>query len=150
MDNGDSTVLTWSSANTTSCNASGGWSGSRATSGQATVGPITSNTTYTLSCSGAGGTSLAMISVNVVGELSLNWVAPTENVDGTPLTDLASYRIYYGLFSRSYTDQVAVNNSAATSFSVAVPGGTYYVAMTAIDGEGNESGYSNEIQRVVQ
>ena len=90
------------------------------------------------------------MNMSSVSLMRVNWVAPTENVDGTPLTDLASYRIYYGLFSRSYTDQVAVNNSAATSFSVAVPGGTYYVAMTAIDGEGNESGYSNEIQRVVQ
>ena len=47
---GSTATLTWSSQNVSSCTASGGWSGSRATSGQQTVGPLTSTTIYTLTC----------------------------------------------------------------------------------------------------
>ena len=28
--------------------------------------------------------------------LDVSWTAPTAHTDGTPLTDLASYRVYYG------------------------------------------------------
>lgn len=86
-----------------------------------------------------------MVTVSISGELSLNWVAPAENVDGSALTDLAGYRIYYGERSRDYSGQQAVNNPAITSMSIRVPAGSYYVAMTAIDTQGNESGYSNEV-----
>src|SRR5947207_15271028 len=30
------------------------------------------------------------------GILDASWTAPTTNTDGSPLTDLASYRVYYG------------------------------------------------------
>jgi hypothetical protein len=52
---GQSSTLTWSSTNTSSCTASGGWSGSEPTSGNATVFP-TSTTTYALNCNGTDGT----------------------------------------------------------------------------------------------
>ncbi len=51
---GQSSTLTWSSANTTSCTASNGWSGTKSTSGSQTISP-TSTTMYALSCTGAGG-----------------------------------------------------------------------------------------------
>jgi hypothetical protein len=52
---GSSSTLTWSSSNATSCTASGGWTGSKATSGSQSSGALTSNTTFTLQCTGAGG-----------------------------------------------------------------------------------------------
>src|SRR3989475_10884580 len=33
------------------------------------------------------------------GILDVSWTAPTTNTDGSPLTDLASYRVYYGASS---------------------------------------------------
>src|SRR5439155_21256525 len=30
------------------------------------------------------------------GILDVSWIAPTTNSDGSPMTDLASYRVYYG------------------------------------------------------
>jgi hypothetical protein len=53
---GDNSTLTWSSTNATSCTASGGWTGTQATSGKLSVSP-TSTTTYTLTCTGTGGTT---------------------------------------------------------------------------------------------
>ncbi len=142
---GGVTTLTWSSQNADSCTASGGWSGTKNLADSEQVGPITAATTYTLSCTGPGGTAIEMLTVAITSMIGLAWVAPTENVDGTPLTDLAAYRIYYGSGSRSYDDFLDVTDPTATSYAVDVISGTYYVAMTAINADGDESAYSNEV-----
>lgn len=61
---GQSSTITWSSTNATSCTASGGWSGSKGASGTQTVTP-TATTTYTLSCSGSGGNATASTVITV-------------------------------------------------------------------------------------
>ena len=62
----NTSTFSWSTTNATSCTASGStqWSGSKATSGTEDV-PITisGNTTFTLSCSGAGGSRNASVTV---------------------------------------------------------------------------------------
>ena len=145
VTNGDSTTLTWTSQDATSCTASGGWTGNRAIAGSEVVGPISTNTTYNLSCTGSGGNSLVMITVAISGSMQLSWTAPTENVNGSALTNLAGYRIYYGVQPGGYNGSVDVNVSSATQYDLSVPVGTYYLAMTALDADGNESGYSNQI-----
>ena len=62
---GSSVTLTWSSTDATSCTASGGWSGTKATSGSESIGPLGADATYTLSCSGAGGSTNQSASVTV-------------------------------------------------------------------------------------
>ena len=146
---GQHTTLSWSSAHATGCRASGGWSGDLPVSGSARVGPITESTTYTLSCEGAGGNAMAMISLRALGVVTLQWQPPDENVDGSPLVGLSGYRIYLGTVSRQYTDEVPVNDASSTSRSLELPSGAYYIAMTAVDVQGNESAYSNEIVRSV-
>src|SRR5262249_19303369 len=51
---GGTTQLTWTSTNATSCTASGGWSGSQATSGSTTTSALSTPTTFTLTCTGPG------------------------------------------------------------------------------------------------
>ena len=48
---GGSAILSWSSTNATRCTASGGWTGSKATSGSQSTGPLTATTSFTLTCS---------------------------------------------------------------------------------------------------
>lgn len=60
-----STTLTWSSSNTTACSASGGWSGSKGLTGTQNFSGIKSNVTYSLTCTGSGGTHTASVSVSV-------------------------------------------------------------------------------------
>ena len=63
---GQSTLISWSTTNATSCAASGAWSGSRATSGAESVTPATTGAaTYTLTCSGTGGSASASAKVTV-------------------------------------------------------------------------------------
>jgi mannan endo-1,4-beta-mannosidase len=59
--------LTWSSTNATACTASGGWSGSEATAGSKATGALNATATYTLSCTGSGGTATQSATVSVTG-----------------------------------------------------------------------------------
>jgi hypothetical protein len=62
---GSASTLTWSSTNTSSCTASGGWSGTKAISGSQNTGNLTANTTYTISCTGPGGSTNQTVAVTV-------------------------------------------------------------------------------------
>jgi len=65
---GGSTTLSWSSTNATSCTASGAWNGNKSTSGSVAKNNITTSKTYTIICTGAGGSSApvsATVTVNV-------------------------------------------------------------------------------------
>ena len=65
---GQSATLTWSSNQGTSCEASGGWSGTRQSSDAAEVVPTaTGAVTYTLTCSGANfsGSAAQSVTLNV-------------------------------------------------------------------------------------
>ncbi len=145
IDQGGGVTLSWSTTSAETCSASGGWSGAKSTAGNEFIGDIDSSTTFTLNCAGPGGNVVEMITVSTLSSVALNWVAPAENVDGTPLTDLAGYRIYYGTSSRDYAGMVELNNPAVTNHTLSLASGDYYVAMTALDQEGNESAYSNEV-----
>lgn len=48
------TNLSWTSANATSCTASGGWTGTKATSSSESTGQLSEDTTFTITCSGVG------------------------------------------------------------------------------------------------
>jgi hypothetical protein len=61
---GGTSTLTWSSSNATACTASGGWTGSLASTGIKVTSSQTATVTYSLICTGAGGTS-AVASVTV-------------------------------------------------------------------------------------
>lgn len=62
---GGSSTLNWSSTGATSCTASGGWSGTKATSGSEVRSNLTATATYTLTCSGAGGTAAQSVTITV-------------------------------------------------------------------------------------
>ena len=71
INTAQTTVLSWSSANATSCTASGAWSGAKATAGSVTVTPSgAGNFTYSLACSGEGGTANASAALSVTAALS--------------------------------------------------------------------------------
>lgn len=70
-----SSTLVWTSTNATSCVASGSWSGSRSTSGGLTLSALLSTGTYTLACTGAGGTTTKSVIVTVAQSPSLPTVS---------------------------------------------------------------------------
>ncbi len=64
INEGEGTMVSWSSQNTTDCVASGDWAGSKDSSGQQAMQP-SSDETYTLTCSGPGGDITRSASVSV-------------------------------------------------------------------------------------
>lgn len=79
------------------------------------------------------------------------WTAPTENIDGSPLTDLAGFALYCGAVSGSYTFSYNITDPSLTCDTFAnagMPDGSQFCAMTAYDPRGIDFGegpYSNEI-----
>jgi hypothetical protein len=65
VTSGATSVLTWTTKNATSCTASGSWSGTELTAGSYTTPALKTTSTYTLGCTGAGGTSSASATVTV-------------------------------------------------------------------------------------
>lgn len=82
------------------------------------------------------------------GEAVLTWDPPTTNTDGTPLTDLAGYKVYYGTTSGNYTSIIDAGN-VTTYTAASLTSNTYYFATTAYDTSRNESGYSNEVSKTI-
>lgn len=82
------------------------------------------------------------------GEITLSWSAPVFNADGTPLTDLAGYKIYYGYASGSYSGSIDIGNITTGRISN-LSHGLIFFAVTAYDASGNESEYSNEIEELI-
>jgi len=82
-------------------------------------------------------------------QIDLTWIPPTNNADGTVLTDLAGYTIHYGFASRAYSQVIEVNDNNATTFTFPLSGLTngseIFVAMKAFDETGNKSNFSNEV-----
>jgi hypothetical protein len=98
---------------------------------------------------------LAAFSVSVVatatGAATLNWTPPTTHTDGSALTDLAGYRIYWGTSQNNYPNSKTLNGAGSPSSAVIdqLTPATYYFVVTAFDAALNESAYSNVATKTV-
>ena len=89
----------------------------------------------------------ALIPPASAGQAILSWDPPTTNADGSPLTDLDGYRIYYGTSSGAYVTTLDVGNVITSTITNLTDGTIYYFAVTAYDLSGNESDFSNEVSK---
>ena len=104
---------------------------------------------------GRTSTSLRQFSVSVtqasLGSATLSLIAPTLNTDGTPFMDLAAYKLYFGMSSGEYPNEIYIDNPGVSEYVVEnLAPSTYYFVATAINQSGFESGYSNRVTRVVE
>ena len=87
IDSGESSTLTWSSTNATSCTSAGGFSTGGATSGNASTGALTATQNYQISCSGPGGSALSNIAtVTVIQPQATITASPGRVRSGTTST----------------------------------------------------------------
>jgi hypothetical protein len=97
--------------------------------------------TASTSAPGVGGSS---------GSVTLSWEAPTSNTDGTPLTDLAGYRIYYGSSPSELSQTVEITSVGIQTYVLDdLPTGTWYFAVMALNSSGNESVLSNIVEKTM-
>lgn len=106
-----------------------------------------SNIAISVSDGKASGT-LGPFSVTVSalsnGRVTLSWTAPTENTDGTALTDLAGYKIRYGTSAGSLTNTIDVSTAGISTYIVEdLAPATWYFAVAAVTAAGVESDHSN-------
>ena len=138
IDQGQSATLNWNSTDATSCSVSGGWNGSRATSGSELVSP-TATTSYTLSCDGDGGSASASVTVTVNqpavliqptlsltaspasvsrgGTITLNWIS-TDAISCSASGDWSGSKTTSGLTS------IVINNPVTFTLSCSGDGGS--------------------------
>jgi hypothetical protein len=130
-----------------------GWSDFNAITGEITGTPSSADVglyrgvTVTVTA----GTQMRALAFDVevvqvgTSSVTLTWTPPTENSDGTPLTNLAGYRLRYGVQSGNYTSVINLANPGLATYVLSgLAKGTYYVVISAYSQTGVESGYSNE------
>jgi hypothetical protein len=77
------------------------------------------------------------------GTAVLNLSAPKENTDGSALTDLAGFRIYYGTSPSNLTQLVQLAGATLTTYTAnSLASGTWYFSATAYTTTGMESALS--------
>ena len=85
------------------------------------------------------------------GSIALSWSAPATNSDGSPITDLSGYRVYYGTASGFYTDNVTITNPSTLSTTISnLPADTYYVIVRAFNSVNAESQASVEVSKTIR
>jgi hypothetical protein len=118
--------------------------------GSSTTPPGTATGGGTSSPPPSSGSAPANPPTATVGNVTLNWTPPTQNVDNTPLTNLAGYDIHYGTASGQYTQTIAINNPGIATYVVSnLSPGTYYFTVAAVNSQGTESPLSSEVSATV-
>jgi hypothetical protein len=90
---GSTAKLSWSSANASTCTASGGWSGSQPTSGYFTAPAINTATTYNLTCTGSGGSTTATTTINVTAASPTSYTATSSITNGAVLSGTVAWLV---------------------------------------------------------
>jgi hypothetical protein len=84
------------------------------------------------------------------GAATISWTPPTNRDDGTVLSNLAGYKIYYGTDPSDLTSIISVSNPGIASYTVdGLTSGTYYFTITALDASGLESRFSNVASKTI-
>ena len=85
------------------------------------------------------------------GTATVSWLPPTRNTDGSPLTDLAGFRIYYGTSPADLNESIDVTNPGVTIYVVEnLYPATWYFRVRAYSTDGAESGPSNTASKSIQ
>ena len=150
----DGDTLTFSIANKPS------WAAFSTTTGQLSGTPdgASVGTYANIVISASDGKSTASlpgfaIAVNQIslGSAALSWMPPTQNTDGTVLTDLAGYRVYYGTSATALNQTLQVVGAGMSAAVIEnLQPAIYYFAVRAYTSNGVESSNSNVVSKVVQ
>jgi hypothetical protein len=103
---------------------------------------------------GAITSALAPFAIDVqqgaLGSATLSWLPPTTRTDGSPLTNLAGYRLRYGTAPGSYPNTVTIPNAGVTSAVIGdLAPATYHFVVSAYDATGAESANSSPVTKTI-
>jgi hypothetical protein len=105
---------------------------------------------------GQATTSLAWFSIVVsagaahAGTATVSWSPPTQRADGSPIGQLAGYRVLYGQTSQNWNTVVQLNNPGLTRYVVEGLGpGRWYFVVKAVTADGLISAPSQEVSKAI-
>lgn len=149
--NGDS--LTFTAANVPD------WASFNQTTGAVTGTPTSSDVgTYsgiTITVSdGTATASLTAFAITVTdtatGSATVSWTPPTQNSDGSALTNLSGYRIAYGRSATVLDRSISLNNPSLSSAVVDnLSSGTWFFSVSAVNNQGAASNPSNVASKTI-
>jgi len=78
------------------------------------------------------------------GTATVSWSAPTANTNGTALTPLSGYTIFYGTSAASLTKTIVITNPSTLTYVISgLSSGTWYFAVAADASDGTQSAHSS-------
>jgi len=84
------------------------------------------------------------------GSATISWDAPTTNTNGTALTDLAGYRIYYGSSAENLDHTLNINTVGLQTYVIeGLEPGEWYFAVMALAADGAESKLSDVVLKTI-
>ena len=103
---------------------------------------------------GQQSASLPAFAINVTatsnGTATLSWTPPTQNTDGSTLTNLAGYRIHYGTNAASLDKTIQINSAGVAQYVVDnLSPATWYFAVKAVSASGVESMLSATVSKKI-
>jgi hypothetical protein len=112
-----------------------------------------SNITITVN-DGRVSASLAPFTLNVVGQSNgtavVSWTPPTQNTDGSTITNLDGFYLEYGRTADVLDQRIDVTNAGLTTYTVSnLASGTWYFAVSAYTTAGDSSGISNVASKTI-
>jgi len=113
-----------------------------------------SNIRVTVSDGKGGSASTAMFNITVTdigtGSATLSWTPPTQNDDGSALTDLAGYEVRYGQDQANLDRSVQVTNPSVNTYVVdSLTSGTWFFAVRSLNRVGTSSALSNVASKTI-
>jgi hypothetical protein len=85
-------------------------------------------------------TSSSSSSVATADSVTLSWSAPTENTNGSALTNLTGYIIYYGTSASAMTQTIDINTVGMLTYVVDnLSAGNWYFQIVAVNAAGVQS-----------
>lgn len=103
---------------------------------------------------GKANASLAAFAISVTdtanGMATVSWTPPTQNTDGSTLTNLAGYRILYGRSANDLSQTVSLTNPSLSTYIVEnLSAGVWYFAVAAVNSRGDVSAPSGVASKTI-
>jgi len=90
------------------------------------------------------------VTQNSNGSVTLSWLPPTTNTNGTALTNLAGYKIYYGTSPSTMTQSVQITNPGLASYVIDnLAPATWYFSLVSYNSADVESTLSETVSKTI-
>jgi hypothetical protein len=94
--------------------------------------------------------AVAPAAAPAAGSATLRWSKPTQNTDGSPLTNLAGYVIRYGTSAAALKSQISIGSPDSTDVEISnLAAGNWYFEVAAINTANVESQFSAPASKAI-